>query len=154
MRTRPLVAVVLPLLGLADAFAPRPSNVFAPRALTRPSPLGGRAACRGQRSARRRAKGASGPLMFYSGGGILGVGTPELVVIGAVGYFLLGPTEMYRLAKETGKLVNNVRNILNDSATQWRETLDNELAFKEIQELKQSAQELQEAFTWRQDRCV
>ena len=61
---------------------------------------------------------------------------------------------MYRLAKELGKLVNNLRTIANDSAMQWRETLDNELAFKEIQEIKKSAQELQDAFSWRQDRCV
>ena len=61
---------------------------------------------------------------------------------------------MYRLAKELGKLVNNLRTIANDSAMQWRETLDNELAFKEIQEIKKSAQELQDAFSWRQDRCA
>ena len=27
---------------------------------------------------------------------------------------------MYRLAKECGKLVNNLRTIANDSASQWR----------------------------------
>lgn len=32
--------------------------------------------------------------MDFGGGGFLGVGTPELVVIAAVGYFLLGPTEV------------------------------------------------------------
>lgn len=43
--------------------------------------------------------------MVFSGGGILGVGTPEVLVICAVGYFLLGPSELYKLAKEIGKLV-------------------------------------------------
>ena len=72
------------------------------------------------------------PLMFYQGG-VLGVGTPEVLVIAAVGYFLLGPEELYRLSKEIGKVVGQAREYVTKSAAEWQATLDGEtFEFKEV----------------------
>ena len=70
--------------------------------------------------------------MFYQGG-VLGVGTPEVLVIAAVGYFLLGPEELYRLSKEIGKVVGQAREYVTKSAAEWQATLDGEtFEFKEV----------------------
>ena len=44
-----------------------------------------------------------------SDGGILGVGAPELATIVLIGYFVLGPTELYKLTREIGKFITNFR---------------------------------------------
>jgi len=92
------------------------------------------------------------PLMFYQGG-VLGVGTPEVLVIAAVGYFLLGPEELYRLSKEIGKVVGQAREYVTKSAAEWQATLDGEtFEFKEVKEIQAAAQELQDAFNFRSAR--
>ena len=100
---------------------------------------------------RRPARGPA-PLMFYQGG-VLGVGTPEVLVIAAVGYFLLGPEELYRLSKEIGKVVGQAREYVTKSAAEWQATLDGEtFEFKEVKEIQAAAQELQDAFNFRSAR--
>ena len=90
--------------------------------------------------------------MFYQGG-VLGVGTPEVLVIAAVGYFLLGPEELYRLSKEIGKIVGQAREYVTKSAAEWQATLDGEtFEFKEVKEIQAAAQELQDAFNFRSAR--
>ena len=84
--------------------------------------------------------------------GILGVGTPEVLVVAAVGYFLLGPEELFKLSKEIGKVVAQVRTYVTDSAAEWQSTFNDELDFKEVKEIQAAAQELQEAFNFRSSR--
>ena len=93
----------------------------------------------------------TGPLAFYQGG-VLGVGTPEVLVVAAVGYFLLGPEELFKLSKEIGKVVAQVRTYVTDSAAEWQSTFNDELDFKEVKEIQAAAQELQEAFNFRSSR--
>ena len=38
-------------------------------------------------------------------GGFLNLGAPEVIVIGAVAWALLGPKELYRLAREAGSFL-------------------------------------------------
>lgn len=52
---------------------------------------------------RHRNRGASRPLQMFNSG-ILNVGTPEVALILLVGYFVLGPQDLYKVAKETGEL--------------------------------------------------
>ena len=100
---------------------------------------------------RRPGRGPA-PLNFYQGG-VLGVGTPEVLVIAAVGYFLLGPEELYRLSKEIGKVVGQAREYVTKSAAEWQATLDGEtFEFKEVKEIQAAAQELQDAFNFRSAR--
>ena len=83
--------------------------------------------------------------MLYGSGGILGVGAPEIFVVVAVGYFLLGPEDLFKLAKEIGKVVSSVRRQITLSAAEWQSTMDSEFDFGEIRKMQETAQELQEA---------
>ena len=130
-----LAALMLALVARADGFArpPHVARIAAPHHQRRP------------------ARGPA-PLMFYQGG-VLGVGTPEVLVIAAVGYFLLGPEELYRLSKEIGKVVGQAREYVTKSAAEWQATLDGEtFEFKEVKEIQAAAQELQDAFNFRSAR--
>ena len=53
-----------------------------------------------------------------------------MLVIAAVGYFLLGPEELYRLSKEIGKVVGQAREYVTKSGAEWQATLDGEAAFE------------------------
>lgn len=48
---------------------------------------------------------------------ILGIGGPELFVILAVGYFALGPVELFKLTKAAGVLVGQLKDIGLGTAT-------------------------------------
>merc|ERR1719409_564692 len=129
------------VVSLADGFA-RPPQF---RRIAAPPPR--RPNCAQQTRQRHNA-----PLMFYQGG-VLGVGTPEVLVIAAVGYFLLGPEELYLLSKEIGKIVGQAREYVTKSAAEWQATLDGEtFEFKEVKEIQAAAQELQDAFNFRSAR--
>jgi len=81
--------------------------------------------------------------MDFGSDGFLGVGAPEIVVICVVGYFLLGPTELYRLAKEVGKLVTQLRATATEASTAFSTTMEQQLAIGEITD---AANDLQDAF--------
>ena len=98
-----IITLLALLAPAADGFA-RPPSVAR---IAAPPPR--RPSC----ALRTRGK----PLMFYQGG-VLGVGTPEVLVIAAVGYFLLGPEELYRLSKEIGKVVGQAREYVTKSAAE------------------------------------
>ena len=74
------------------------------------------------------------------------------LVVAAVGYFLLGPEELFKLSKEIGKVVAQVRTYVTDSAAEWQSTFNDELDFKEVKEIQAAAQELQDAFNFRSAR--
>lgn len=48
---------------------------------------------------------------------ILGVGGPELLLILVVGYFVLGPIELFRLTKQAGIVVGQLKDIGLGTAT-------------------------------------
>jgi len=105
----------------------------------------------------RRPRGASSTslkMVWNSGGGILGVGTPEVIVCCLVGYFLLGPKELYKLSKDIGKLVSQARNVIAESAAEWQQTMDAQFEFEELKDLQNSARELRDAFDFRSSRYL
>ncbi|GJQ15573.1 hypothetical protein GpartN1_g7364.t1 [Galdieria partita] len=57
--------------------------------------------------------------VFDGGGGIFGVGTSELVVIGLVAWIVLGPKRLYALSKDLGRIFGELR----QSAEEARNTL-------------------------------
>ncbi|GMH85552.1 hypothetical protein TrVE_jg5170 [Triparma verrucosa] len=79
-------------------------------------------------------------------GGILGVGAPELATIVLIGYFVLGPQELYKLTKEIGKFVNNFRSVGTDLTSQFTDSMENQLAMEEVRKAKD---DLEEAFSFR-----
>eukprot|EP00986_Skeletonema_menzelii_P014565 scaffold9780_cov80-Skeletonema_menzelii.AAC.2 len=81
-----------------------------------------------------------------SDGGILGVGAPEIATILVVGYFVLGPSELYKLVKEIGKFVQNFRSLSSEATKQFESTMENQL---ELNELRKAQSELNDAFSFR-----
>ena len=55
-----------------------------------------------------------------------------------------GPTELYRLAKEVGKLVTQLRQTATEASSAFSETMEQQLALSEIQS---ASRELQDAFS-------
>ena len=89
---------------------------------------------------------SSTSLNFGSDGGILGVGAPEVAVTLLVGYFVLGPSDLYKLVKEIGKLIQNFRTLGAEAAKTFEGTMDDQL---DLKELRKAQSELNEAFSFR-----
>lgn len=58
---------------------------------------------------------------------ILGVGTPELFVILAVGYFVLGPVELFKLTKQAGVLLGQLKDIGLGTVTNLGSIMDEQV---------------------------
>ncbi|KAL7524357.1 hypothetical protein ACHAXR_001580 [Thalassiosira sp. AJA248-18] len=85
-------------------------------------------------------------LNFGGDTGILGVGAPEVAVTLLVGYFVLGPSDLYKLVKEIGKFIQNFRTLGAEAAKTFEGTMENQL---ELTELRKAQSELNEAFSFR-----
>jgi len=96
----------------------------------------------------RRGKGSELGMFLGSDGGILGVGAPEIAVILLVGYFVLGPSDLYRLTKDIGKFVNNLRTLGNEASKTFEDSMENQL---ELEELRKAQTELNNAFNFRRN---
>jgi len=95
----------------------------------------------------RQARQSPTALNFMgSDGGILGVGAPEVAVTLLVGYFVLGPSDLYKLVKEIGKFVQNFRTLGTEAAKSFEGTMENQL---EIEGLRKAQAELNDAFSFR-----
>merc|ERR1740139_1129340 len=79
-------------------------------------------------------------------GGILGVGAPEIAVTLLVGYFILGPSELYKLTKEIGKFIQNFRTLGAEATKTFESTMEDQL---ELDELRKAQSELSNAFNFR-----
>jgi Sec-independent protein translocase protein TatA len=89
---------------------------------------------------------SSTTLHFGQDSGILGIGAPEIAVTLLVGYFILGPADLYKLVKEIGKFIQNVRTLGSEAAKSFEGTMENQL---ELTELRKAQQELNSAFGFR-----
>lgn len=85
-------------------------------------------------------------MFMGSDGGILGIGTPELFTILLVGYFVLGPSDLYKLTKEIGKFVQNVRTFTAEATSTFETNLESQL---QLEEIRKAQRELNEAFSFR-----
>ncbi|GMI38311.1 hypothetical protein TrCOL_g2817 [Triparma columacea] len=81
-----------------------------------------------------------------SDGGILGVGAPELVVVVLIGYFVLGPQELYKLTKEIGKFISSFRAVGTEATKAFTDNMETQIAMDEI---RQARDELNDAFSFR-----
>mmetsp|Transcript_9729 Transcript_9729/g.41701 ORF Transcript_9729/g.41701 Transcript_9729/m.41701 type:complete len:426 (-) Transcript_9729:479-1756(-) len=68
--------------------------------------------------------------MYLGGGGFLGVGPAEVVVVIVVGWLVLGPKELIRVSKEVGSLLGSLRQSADDA----RRTLTNALEMEALEE--------------------
>jgi Sec-independent protein translocase protein TatA len=58
------------------------------------------------------------------GGGFLGVGTSELLVIGIVAWAVLGPKRLYQLAKDIGKISGEIKNVADEARQTFQQAVD------------------------------
>lgn len=66
------------------------------------------------------------------GGGFLNMGTPELVVIGAVAWALLGPKELYRLARQAGEFLGEWQQLGTQARDTFKEAIESEMREDEL----------------------
>jgi len=85
-------------------------------------------------------------MFLGSDGGLLGVGAPEVAATLLVGYFVLGPSELYKLTKEIGKFIQNFRTLSSEASKSFESTMENQL---ELDELRKAQSELNNAFNFR-----
>lgn len=81
-------------------------------------------------------------------GGLLGVGAPEIATILLVGYFILGPSELYKITKEIGKFIQNFRTLGAEASKSFEDSMESQL---ELQELRKAQSELSDAFSFRRN---
>jgi Tat protein translocase TatB subunit len=62
--------------------------------------------------------------VFGPGGGFLGVGTSELIVIGAVAWLVLGPKRLLQLARDIGKISGEIKNVADEARQTFQQAID------------------------------
>lgn len=63
-----------------------------------------------------------------------------------VGYFVLGPSDLYKLVKEIGKFIQNFRTLGQDLTTTFESNMESQL---QLEELRKAQRELNDAFSFR-----
>jgi len=98
-------------------------------------------------STKSKSSSSTGLNMFMgSDGGILGVGAPEVATILLVGYFVLGPSDLYKVVREVGSFVQNIRTLGNDLTKSFETNLESNF---QLEEIRKAQQELNDAFSFR-----
>jgi len=85
-------------------------------------------------------------MLLGSDSGILGIGAPEVVVTLLVGYFILGPSELYKITKEIGKFIQNFRSLGSEATKSFETAMEDQL---QMQEIRKAQRELNSAFSFR-----
>ena len=113
------------VLGARPAAALRPFSAAAPGAGTATEALRSRG-----RRASAAAPARSTALTMFGGfnGGFLNLGTPEVIVIGAVAWAVLGPKELFRLAKQAGEFLGQWQQLGQQAKDTFTSALEQELA--------------------------
>ena len=63
-----------------------------------------------------------------------------------MGYFVLGPSDLYKLVREVGKFIQNIRTLGNDLTTSFESNMESQL---QLEEIRKAQQELNDAFSFR-----
>ena len=63
----------------------------------------------------------------FGGGGFLNLGTPEVIVIGAVAWVILGPKELFRLSKQAGEFIGQWQQLGQQAKDTFTSALEAEL---------------------------
>eukprot|EP00316_Scyphosphaera_apsteinii_P005541 CAMPEP_0119329348 /NCGR_PEP_ID=MMETSP1333-20130426/75626_1 /TAXON_ID=418940 /ORGANISM="Scyphosphaera apsteinii, Strain RCC1455" /LENGTH=267 /DNA_ID=CAMNT_0007338445 /DNA_START=94 /DNA_END=897 /DNA_ORIENTATION=+ len=81
------------------------------------------------RSSKPTRSASSAVCMFgpAGSGGFLNLGAPEVVIIGAVAWVLLGPKELYKLARQAGEFLGEWQQLGRQAQATFKDALDQEL---------------------------
>ena len=63
-----------------------------------------------------------------------------------VGYFVLGPSDLYKLVKQIGAFIQNIRTLGNDLSTTFENNMESTL---QLEEIRKAQRELNDAFSFR-----
>lgn len=63
-----------------------------------------------------------------------------------MGYFVLGPSDLYKVVKEVGKFIQNIRTLGTDLSTTFENNMESTL---QLDELRKAQRELNDAFSFR-----
>lgn len=102
-----------------------------------------------------RARGGQRPgnvvaRRLFDSGSFFGVGVPEALVIALLGWFLLGPEELYKISKQVGGWLGELRTYIGQAARQYESALDDKSTRQAIEGLRQTQQTVSElAGSWR-----
>jgi len=97
----------------------------------------------------RNCKSSTTLNSFLGSEGILGVGAPEIAVTLLVGYFILGPQDLYKLVKEVGKAFNTFRVATTEATKQFEDTMESTIQMDEFKQAQRELSELNDAFSFR-----
>jgi len=87
---------------------------------------------------------------LFDTGAIFGVGAPEALTVGLLAWFLLGPEELYKLAKQFGGWLGDLRGYVGQAAQQYEKALDDEATKKAIVGIRQTQKQVLEvAGSWK-----
>jgi Sec-independent protein translocase protein TatA len=56
-----------------------------------------------------------------------------VAVVGGVAFFLLGPTEVYKISRDVGKFVGTVRELATNSYSSFTASMEEELERQQLQ---------------------
>jgi Sec-independent protein translocase protein TatA len=101
---------------------------------------------RSNNTKQKQSRGTQLSMILGTDGGILGVGAPEIAVTLLVGYFVLGPSELYKITKEIGKFIQNFRTLGSEATKTLENSMENQL---QMEELRKAQFELNNAFNFR-----
>lgn len=68
------------------------------------------------------------------GGGFFGVGPPEVLVVLAVGWFVLGPKQLLELSRDVGKIIGQVRQAAGDARETFSDAIQTDIAEMEARD--------------------
>jgi len=87
---------------------------------------------------------------LFDTGSFFGVGVPEALVIALLGWFLLGPEELFKISKKVGGWLGELRSYIGQAARQYESALDDKSTRQAIEGLRQTQQTVSElAGSWR-----
>merc|ERR1719468_245805 len=89
---------------------------------------------RGERTARR----------IFDTGSLFGVGFPEAAVIALLGWFLLGPEELFKLSKQAGNWLGELRTYVGQAAKQYESALDDDSTRQAIAGIRETQKTVSE----------
>lgn len=75
------------------------------------------------------------PTMVFGGGGFLGVGAPEVLVIIAVGWFVLGPKQLIQLSRDIGQIIGELRKTTSAARDSFTDAIETDIAIKEARKI-------------------
>lgn len=84
---------------------------------------------------------------LFDTGSFFGVGVPEATVIALLGWFLLGPEELFKVAKQLGNWLGEARTFISQAARQYESTLNDESTRKAIDGIRETQRKVAEVAT-------